>query len=690
MKTNRLALAVTVLFAFTTGSALALTVPVAEDTYSTATGKLTPATGKSMSLAVNAKQTAFIRFNLSDPAVVPSAIVPGNIVSATLRIFVESVRNPDNLTVHAITSAWTENPVTASAPEPAVDATVLATIPGVALQKDHFVSVDVTAAVQAALGVNDFGFALETTSGAKVFFASKEGPALGYAAELEIEANLEGATSGDLSGDNETLIGNLTLAVTTGTTGIIYAGNNPFLHDFGYGDFFGGLGAGNFTLTGNSNSAVGFQALSADTTGSYNAALGYQALHANQGGIYNTATGYLALTANTSGFSNTATGAGALQANTMGNQNTAGSDDALAANTTGSNNTATGYAALFDNQTGSNNTATGVAALYSNTADNNTATGYFALYSNTSGTGNLAEGYESLYSNTVGAGNVAEGYQSLYSNISGFSNTAIGFDALYSNLSGAHNTAVGYQSLYANGNGQPQFSQDNAGFGYQALYANTTGSRNTAVGSQALAFNTTGNNNIAIGNGAGGGIVNGTGNIMLNAVGSDSDNFTTRIGEQNIQTSAYFGGIYGSPSGQIGATVLVDLNGKLFTAGSSRRFKQDILPMDDASDVLLQLHPVTFRYKAEFGSPEIPQFGLIAEEVNEVCPELVAHDAKGGIYTVRYDAVNAMLLNEFLKEHQRVEEQERRLAEQAKEIGTLTTRLEKIERQLEMLGKSSN
>jgi hypothetical protein len=255
---------------------------------------------------------------------------------------------------------------------------------------------------------------------------------------------------------------------------------------------------------------------------------------------------------------------------------------------------------------------------------------------------------------------------------------------------GARNTAVGYQALYANGTALLQDSLDNAGFGYRALYANTSGSQNTAVGSQALAFNTTGNNNIAIGMGAGGAIVTGTRNIMIGALGMDTDNFTTRLGDQGVQTSAYFGGIYGSPSGQIGATVYVDLNGKLFTAGSSRRFKQDILPMDHASDVLLQLHPVTFRYKAEFGSPEIAQFGLVAEEVNEVCPDLVAHDANGEIYTVRYDAVNAMLLNEFLKEHQRVEDQERRLAEQKKEIGTLAARLDKIERQLEKLGVSSN
>jgi len=652
------------LLAISSCPVFALTVPVAEDTStSTVAAKrvILPSSGAAPTLTVTARQSALVRFNLTDLNVVPAAITPANLKSAILRLYVVNAKSAADVTIHAVTSEWTESFVGKPVPEPTIDDTVLATIPAAELAKRQFVSVDLTAPIAAALQAgNTFGFALETSDpDTRIVFASKEGFAIGQAAELDLDADL---SSSDGVGPSLTLSGNLILPKTTATTGILYAGSTTLLHDFGTGNFFAGLGAGNLTMTGSSNAAVGFQALSSDTTGGYNAAIGYQALHANDGGIFNTAAGYLALAANTSGFSNTATGAGALGANTTGNQNTAGSDDALAANTTGSSNTATGYATLFENLTGSNNTATGVAALYANTADNNTATGYFSLYSNTTGSGNLAEGYEALYSNT-----------------SGSFNTALGFDALYANLTNARNTAIGYQSLFANGNPQPQYSVDNVGAGYQALYANTSGGENTAVGSQALAFNTTGNNNIAVGYSAGGGIVTGSGNIMIGSSGSNFDNFTIRIGQQNIQTSTYIGGIYGASSGQPGVTVYSDLNGRLFTTGSSRRFKDNIADMAGASDVLLQLRPVTFRYKPAFGPSGVPQFGLIAEEVNAICPDLVAHDASGGIYTVRYDAINAMLLNEFLKEHQRVEDQNAQLARQQETITALEQRLSALE-----------
>ncbi len=223
---------------------------------------------------------------------------------------------------------------------------------------------------------------------------------------------------------------------------------------------------------------------------------------------------------------------------------------------------------------------------------------------------------------------------------------------------------------------------DNSAVGFQALFSNTNGESNTAVGAQALSSNVTGEFNIAIGSGAGSNTV-GSHNIAIGNPGGFLDG-VIQIGDEN-QTDTYITGIYGSGSISPALPVYVAQNGKLYTIASSQRFKDSIQSMDDASDVLLKLRPVTFRYKAKYGSPDVPQFGLIAEEVEAVCPDLVVHNADGEIYTVRYDAVNAMLLNEFLKEHRRVGDQERRLADQAKEIGALTERLEKIERLLERL-----
>jgi len=261
--------------------------------------------------------------------------------------------------------------------------------------------------------------------------------------------------------------------------------------------------------------------------------------------------------------------------------------------------------------------------------------------------GNTAEGEDALFSLTLGINNTGIGFNALFNDIGGHYNTATGFDALYQNTNGGYNTAIGSQ----------------------ALYTNTTGSSNTAIGAFSLQFNTTGSNNIAVGNSAGSDLTTGSNNIDIGAKGSAGESNTIRIGKKGTQTTTRIAGISGATVvGGVG--VIIDTNGKLGTVTSSARYKDAIQPMNRASEAILSLQPVTFRYKHELDPESIPQFGLVAEQVEKVNPDLVARDDNGKPYTVRYEAVNAMLLNEFLKEHRKVEEQadtikqqERRLTE---------------------------
>jgi hypothetical protein len=363
---------------------------------------------------------------------------------------------------------------------------------------------------------------------------------------------------------------------------------------------------------------------------------------------------------------NTAVGSGALGSNTTGAANTASGWEALYYNTSGSNNTANGWEALYYNTTGSENTADGFYALYNNSsAYQNTAGGAYALYYNTTGSDNTANGWVALLSNTSGSNNTAGGAFALFDNSTGGYNTASGVSALYYNTSGSSNTANGYQALYSNTAGA-----GNTATGALALSASMTGNYNTADGYDALLQNTAGNNNIALGYGAGSNLYAGNNNIDIGNAGVVGDNNTIRIGSG--QTSTFVAGISGVTLAS-GAPVYASSSGQLGTVNSSRRFKQDIQSMGQASDLLLALRPVTFRYKPELDPKGAPQFGLIAEEVNQVDPDLVLRDEKNQIYTVRYDAVNAMLLNEFLKEHRKVEAQDG-------EIQDLKKRLEKLER----------
>ena len=353
--------------------------------------------------------------------------------------------------------------------------------------------------------------------------------------------------------------------------------------------------------------------------------------------------------------------------------NTAEGDGALLGVTTGAFNTAAGFLALGGNTTGSFNTALGAGTLLVNQVGSNTAIGAGALLSNTIGFGNTANGAFALFSNTTGLTNVANGYQALFSNTTGGRNTAIGTGALLSNTIGTENTATGLGALATNATGVA-----NTANGVNALVANTTGSGNTAMGANALAFNTAGHGNTALGDGAGSSVTTASNVICLGSLGA------------NVTNSCFIGNIRGITTANNNAIpVLVDSAGQLGTLSSSLRYKTDIKPMDKASESILALKPVSFRYKVH--NDTMPQYGLIAEQVAEVDPNLVVRDNNGEIYTVRYDAVNAMLLNEFLKEHQalveethKVEQQGAMIARQQEQIDALTAGLHKVSAQLEL------
>ena len=281
---------------------------------------------------------------------------------------------------------------------------------------------------------------------------------------------------------------------------------------------------------------------------------------------------------------------------------------------------------------------------------------------------NTVLGEDALISNTIGSNNTATGYLALRNNTVGYFNTATGDSALFSNTTGVANTAVGSE----------------------ALSSNTTGNSNTAMGADALALNTTGSNNIGLGMGAGFTLTTGDNNIDIGNTGVAGDAGIIRIGTTGTQTATFIAGIRGVPiSGGVG--VGVNSTGQLGVRASSARYKEAIQPIDKASEAILALKPVTFRYKKEIDPDRTREFGLVAEDVEKVNPDLVARDDEGKPYTVRYEAVNAMLLNEFLKEHRKVEEQDCKLQDQGttitelkKQVAALTAGLQKVSAQLQL------
>jgi Chaperone of endosialidase len=347
--------------------------------------------------------------------------------------------------------------------------------------------------------------------------------------------------------------------------------------------------------------------------------------------------------------------------------NTAEGQDALRGLTTGTYNTATGIYSLFSLTTGSLNTAIGAGTLLFNTADENTAIGVGALLSNTTGARNTANGVDALFFNTTGHDNTANGTGALQGNTTGFFNTATGTFALSSNSTGFDNTANSYGVLINNTTGH-----DNTASGFNALGLNITGNNNTANGVLALVNNTTGSNNTAVGLSAGMNATTGSNNVYIGA------GMAGVAGESN---ACYIASIFGQTSAD-GVAVLINSNNKLGTATSSKRFKDEIKPMDKASEALFSLKPVSFRYKKEIDPAGKSQFGLVAEDVEKVNPDLVVRDKKGRPYSVRYEQINAMLLNEFLKEHRKNEEQEATIELQQKQIEALTAGLQKVSAQL--------
>ncbi|MGB7758597.1 MAG: tail fiber domain-containing protein [Bryobacteraceae bacterium] len=310
--------------------------------------------------------------------------------------------------------------------------------------------------------------------------------------------------------------------------------------------------------------------------------------------------------------------------------------------------------ALLRSSAGTSSISLGPGAGGSLASVANSAFGMEALYSNTTGVGNTALGAQALLKNLTANYNTAVGYNALESNTTGYQNTAVGLEALVRNITGADNVAVGEEALDQNisGNG-------NSAFGVQALTNNTTGLGNTAAGEGALVSNNTGAANTAIGLGAGELLTTGSNNIDIGygANGISGEDSTVRVGGQGIQNRTFISGISGTTTGLSGALpVVIDSHGQLGTVSSSRRAKTDIADMGDTTETLMSLRPVQFRYTA-YGAGAPLQYGLIAEEVAEVAPELVAHNAKGEIETVYYDKVNAMLLNQVQTQQREIESQ---------------------------------
>jgi hypothetical protein len=381
-------------------------------------------------------------------------------------------------------------------------------------------------------------------------------------------------------------------------------------------------------------------------------------------GNYNTGMGAGALggptPTNLTGCCNTASGASSLNYNTTGTGNTAFGYQPLEKNMTGSDNTALGVAALFYNTTGNNNTAVGFEALPVNNTDYNTAIGFQALHSNTSGCENTAIGTQTLYSNTTSCYNSALGYKALYANTGAY-NTAIGQEALTSNESGGYNTASGVI----------------------ALYSNTTGSNNTAVGLAALETNTTGSNNIALGSEAGINVV-GSNNIDIGNEGEATDKGIIRIGNAGSHKGAFIAGIE-SYKISTGSAVYVTAAGRLGVLASSERYKTAIAPIGSDTAKLQKLRPVKFHLKTD--PHGAVQYGLIAEEVAKVYPELVIRDEKGRIDGLRYDELAPMLLNEVQKQQRVNAAQAARIASLEQQLSGIQAALVKLQHRDELVAQ---
>jgi hypothetical protein len=289
----------------------------------------------------------------------------------------------------------------------------------------------------------------------------------------------------------------------------------------------------------------------------------------------------------------------------------------------------------------------------------NVGVGNSVLAGNTFGGGNTGVGDGALQDNTDGNSNVAVGVQALQSNTHGTSNSAVGSGAMEYNTTGGANTALGSAALFGNRTGA-----QNTAIGFGALTANpSNANNNTAVGNSALS-QTTGGDNIAVGSFAGQQLTTGDHNIDIGNVGVAAEAATIRIGVAGTQTATYIAGI--ADAGVVGNPVYVASDGQLGLGPiSSIRFKEDVHDIAEESNELLALRPVGFRYKLEIDPAGLVQYGLVAEEVAKIYPDLVVCDAQGRPLTVRYPLLVPMLLNEVQKDR--------------KEILDLKARLDRLE-----------
>jgi hypothetical protein len=337
--------------------------------------------------------------------------------------------------------------------------------------------------------------------------------------------------------------------------------------------------------------------------------------------------------------------------------NTRDGQSALSFITTGIGNSAFGAFAQFSNTTGSFNTACGAAALDVNSADQNTAVGAAALLLNQIGSDNNAVGVSALLNNDS-SGNGSANF-----------NNAFGRNALLSNVDG----------------------DENDSFGDDSMEENTTGSQNTAMGDDSLDANTTGNGNVAVGKEAGNSIVDGNDNVVLGhnaGIGIVHASRNVAIGSQeagpfaDFDDTCFIGSIFGEIVSDPGSqtAVFVDQFNVVGIFNSSQKYKHDIQPMDKASETLYQLKPVTFKFNSDWKGTT--QYGLIAEDVAKVDPQLVSRK-DGDIVTVHYEQINNMLLNEFLKEHKKVQDLETTVAQQQKGMEILTAQLKEQAAQIQ-------
>jgi hypothetical protein len=395
----------------------------------------------------------------------------------------------------------------------------------------------------------------------------------------------------------------------------------------------------------------------------FTTAEGQNALFSLTAGAANTAIGWYSLYSVGDANYNTGVGAGTLALDTA-DSNTAVGTAALLLNTTGDENVAVGTAALVYNESGRDNAAVGAFALYNNNGSYNTALGADALFDNVTCTDNTAVGDAALSFNDVTGAGLAN------------NNTAVGSVALTFNTDGNRNTAVGAVSMFDNTTGSA-----NTATGFQTLHNNTDGNNNTAIGHEAL-NHSTGNANTALGSNAGGGVTIANNVICIGA----------NVAGENVSDSCFIGNIYSNVQPIVGTdpdSVTINSNGRLGRGNvSSRRYKHDIKPIDKASEVLYTLKPVSFRYNKEYDATQTLAFGLIAEEVAEVYPDLVGRNSEGKPESVRYEQINAMLLNEFLKEHRKVQELEASVAQQHKDfeaaVAELKGQIQKVSAQLEL------